>query len=336
MKYKNIYITGVAGFLGSHLADRFLDLGFNVSGNDNMLGGFKSNVSKSVNFHETDCCNFEQMTKNIQGSDIVIHTAATAHEGLSVFSPYFVTKNIFEASTSVITASIKNNVKKFILCSSMARYGEQELPFRETQTPVPVDPYGIAKVASENILKNLGNLNDMNWNIAVPHNIVGPRQRYDDPFRNVMSIMINRNLQGKPAIIYGDGLQKRCFSYIDDCLYCLEKLSLDDSISNEIVNIGPDEGTITINKLSELVANETGFNGDPIHHKDRPQEVKYAMCSADKARLLLNYETKTNIEYSIKETVKWIKEKGTLEFDYSYPLEIINEKTPDTWKKKLI
>ena len=86
----------------------------------------------------------------------------------------------------------------------------------------------------------------MEWNIAVPHNIVGPRQRYDDPFRNVMSIMINRNLQGKPSIIYGDGQQTRCFSYVDDCIQCLEKLTLDENIVNQIVNIGPDEGTIAI------------------------------------------------------------------------------------------
>ena len=125
--------------------------------------------------------------------------------------------------------------------------------------PEPVDPYGIAKVAGEETLKVLANLNNMEWNIAVPHNIIGPYQKYDDPFRNVLSIFINRNLQNKPSIIYGDGNQIRCFSYIDDVIYCLEKLALDKKINKEIVNIGPDEEMITINEIAKIVSNVTGF-----------------------------------------------------------------------------
>ena len=134
----------------------------------------------------------------------------------------------------------------------------------------------------------------MDYNIAVPHNIVGPNQKYDDPFRNVMSIFINRNLQNKPSIIYGDGNQK-CFSYIDDVIFCLEKLALDKKISKEIINIGPDEETITINQLARMVANETGYNGEPLYVEGRPQEVMEASCSSNKARKLLGYKTKTSL-----------------------------------------
>lgn len=331
-----IFITGIGGFLGSHLADRMLSLGYEVSGNDNLIGGYKSNIPKGVTFYEIDCCDNVAMAKAIEGSDIVFHAAATAHEGLSVFSPDFITRNIFQASVSTISAAIQCNVKRFVYCTSMARYGAQELPFRETQTPAPVDPYGIAKVAGEEVLKVLCDTHGMEWNIAVPHNIVGPRQRYDDPFRNVMSIMINRNLQGKPAIIYGDGLQTRCFSYVDDCIDCLEKLALDPDIKYEIINIGPDEGTITVKEMAALVAEECDFVGEAIHMPDRPREVKHAMCSSDKARRLLNYDTKTNLRIAIQETVKYIKEHGAKEFDYSYPLEIISDKTPATWKDRLM
>jgi len=174
----------------------------------------------------------------------------------------------------------------------------------------------------------------------VPHNIVGPRQRYDDPFRNVMSIMINRNLQNKPAIIYGDGLQTRCFSYVGDCINCLEKMALDPNIVSEIINIGPDEGTITVAKLAELVADECDMRKDtiwpPIHMPDRPREVKHASCTADKARKLLDYETKTDLRKAIQETVAYVKRKGPKPFDYTYPLEIISDKTPRTWKDRLM
>lgn len=102
--------------------------------------------------------------------------------------------------------------------SSMARYGSQETPFTEDMTPMPQDPYGIAKYASEMLVRNVCYTHGMDFVILVPHNIIGPRQKYDDPFRNVVSIMINRALQGKQPIIYGDGNQMRCFSFISDLI----------------------------------------------------------------------------------------------------------------------
>ena len=331
-----IFITGVAGFLGSHLAKRMIDLGHEASGNDNLIGGEKSNLPEKIKFFETDCNDLEKMSDIIKGNEIIYHCAATAHEGLSVFSPNIITKNIFQASVSTITAAIQNKVRRFIYCSSMARYGSQDYPFTEDMETKPEDPYGVAKVAGENILKLLADLNGMEWNIAVPHNIVGPNQKYDDPFRNVLSIFINRNLQNKPAVIYGDGKQKRCFSYIDDAVYCLEKMALDKNINKEIINIGPDEEDVTISELAEMVANEIGFNGKPLHLSDRPKEVRFATCSANKSRKLLNYKTKTSLKEAIKKTTEFIKKSGTKTFKYYLPIEIINDKTPEAWVKKLI
>ena len=331
-----IYITGIAGFLGSHLAKKLKDQGHEVGGNDNMIQGELENLPKNISFHKTDCCNYLEMVKNLKGYDIVYHCAATAHEGLSVFSPNFITKNIYQASISVITASIVNKVKKFVYCSSMARYGTQKNPFSEDMPTKPQDPYGIAKVAVEQTLQLLCEIHGMDYNIAVPHNIVGPNQKYDDPYRNVMSIFINRNLQMKPSIIYGDGSQKRCFSYIDDVIYCLEKLALDKNINKEIINIGPDEESISVFELAKLVSNETGFNGQPIFVNERPQEVKEATCSANKAKKLLGYKTKTTLKESIKLTAEFIKKRGTKPFIYNLPVEIVSKITPETWTKKTI
>ena len=331
-----IFITGVAGFLGSNLAKRMIDLGHEVSGNDNLIGGEKSNLPEKIKFFETDCNDLEKMSDIIKDNEIIYHCAATAHEGLSVFSPNIITKNVFQASVSTITAAIQNKVRRFVYCSSMARYGSQDYPFTEDMETKPEDPYGVAKVAGENILKLLADLNGMEWNIAVPHNIVGPNQKYDDPFRNVLSIFINRNLQNKPALIYGDGKQKRCFSYIDDTIYCLEKMALDKNINKEIINIGPDEEDVTISELAEMVANEIGFNGKPLHLSDRPKEVRFATCSANKSRKLLNYKTKTSLKEAIKKTTEFIKKSGTKPFKYYLPVEIINDKTPEAWVKKLI
>ena len=204
-------VTGVAGFLGSHLAEKLSGMNHKVVGVDNMLGGYKDNVPKNIDFFNFDCCDLKKMNEIMKGVDVVYHCAATAHEGLSVFSPVEITKNNYLASVSVFTSAISNKVKRIIFCSSMARYGDQQTPFTEEMNPKPVDPYAISKVAAENVLMNLCELNNIEWVIAVPHNIIGPRQKYDDPFRNVVSIMINRMLQNKAPIIYGDGEQKRCF-----------------------------------------------------------------------------------------------------------------------------
>ena len=301
-----------------------------------MSGGYDDNISKNIKFHKEDCCNYEKMNLLMKEIDVVYHCAATAHEGLSVFAPYEIGKNNFLASVSVFSAAISNKVKRIIFCSSMARYGSQKTPFTENMITKPVDPYGISKVAAEDVLKNLCEINNIEWVIAVPHNIIGPKQKYDDPYRNVVSIMINRMLQKKAPIIYGDGKQKRCFSYIDDCIACLVPMLDQKNLNREIINIGPDEEFVTINKISEMCSNITGNNLAPIYTKDRPQEVKHATCSADKARKFLNYKTSTDLYTGIKKTFEYIKKRGVKPFDYHINIEIKNKLTPETWLKREI
>ena len=334
-KYK-ILITGVAGFLGSHLAEKLSKLGHDIIGVDNMGGGYEDNVSKDIEFHKVDCCNFEKIKNIIKNVDIVYHCAATAHEGLSVFSPYEISKNNYLASISIFSAAINEKVKRIIFCSSMARYGDQKTPFTEDMQTKPIDPYAISKVAAEQVLQNLCDLNNIEWVIAVPHNIIGPRQIYDDPYRNVVSIFLNRMLQGKAPIIYGDGEQKRCFSYIDDCLDCMIPMLDQENLNRQIINIGPDEEFVTINEVVEICANISGSNLNPIYKKDRPREVKHATCSSNKVRELLKYKTKINLNEGILRTYNYIKERGTREFDYRLSIEIDNNLTPETWKKKEI
>jgi UDP-glucose 4-epimerase len=334
-RYK-ILVTGAAGFLGSHLSEQLSKLGHEVIGIDNMIGGYKDNVPKNIKFYEVDCCNFDEIKKIMKGVEVVYHCAATAHEGLSVFSPFEITKNNYLASVSIFSAAVNEKVKRIIFCSSMARYGSQATPFKESMKPMPVDPYAISKVAAEDVLINLCELNNIEWVIAVPHNIIGPRQKYDDPFRNVVSIMINRMLQNKAPIIYGDGNQKRCFSYIDDCLSCLLPMLDQKNLNKEIINIGPDEEFVTINKIAEICSNITRTNLSPVYRPDRPREVKHATCSADKARKLLNYKTSINLTEGIQKTFEYIKKRGTKPFDYNIEIEIINELTPSTWTNKEI
>jgi len=335
---KRVLITGVAGLLGSHLADKYINEGWIVTGVDNLVGGYRDNIPSEVDFHSMDCNEFESidtLMKNVQ-FDLVVHAACTAHEGLSVFSPNFIYKNTASASISAISASIANNVPKFIFCSSMARYGDYGgLPFTEDMTPKPQDPYGIAKVSVEKCLNLLSQVHGLRYVILVPHNIIGPRQKYDDPFRNVASIMINRMLSGLPPVIYGDGRQTRSFSFISDVVDPLYQASIEDSVVGEVINIGPDDNEVSILELATTIASLVGYKDEFIFVPERPQEVKHASCSARKARELLGYCPKVGLEEGLIDLVNYIKNRGLLAFDYSLPLEIVSEKTPTTWKNRL-
>lgn len=336
MKNKpKIFVTGIAGFLGSYLAEAFIKKGYRVIGCDNLIGGYLDNVPPKAEFYQYDCTFLNSMRKIMRDVDIVYHCAATAYEGLSVFSPHLVTKNIVEASASVISAAIQNKVKRFIFCSSMARYGENKVPFTENMIPNPQDPYGIGKYASELLLCNLGKTHGMKYVIAVPHNIIGPRQKYDDPYRNVAAIMINLMLQGRQPFIYGDGEQKRCFSFIQDDIKPLVKLAFSDKAVGEVINIGPDEEFITINQLAETIAKLLKFKLKPVYMLERPQEIRFANCSADKVRKLLGYKTEYTLENGLREMINYIRRRGPKPFKYHLDLEIINKKTPKTWKEKL-
>jgi UDP-glucose 4-epimerase len=333
---KKIFITGVAGFLGSHLADAMLKAGHEVSGCDNLLGGYIENVPEDVDFHQIDCKYLNTMDKLLKGIDIVYHTACTAYEGLSVFSPHLVCQNTFQITATVASAAVSQGVKRFVNCSSMARYGTQDrVPFTEDMIPKPQDPYGIAKLAAENLLQCLSYVHGMEVVIAVPHNIIGPRQKYDDPFRNVASIMINLMLQGRQPIIYGDGEQKRCFSFVQDDIDCLTKLAFLPDVAGEIINIGPDEEFVTINELAKTIADLLHFDLHPLYVADRPQEVKFATCSANKARNMLGYKTQYTLRQGLQEIIDYVRQRRVRKFRYHLDVEINNEKTPKTWKNRM-
>lgn len=336
-KVSKVLITGVAGFLGSHIAERFLSEGHTVVGIDNLIGGYMENIPINVEFFEHDLSNLSELRPIVKDVNLVIHSACTAYEGLSVFSPSLVAQNTSQITTNLLSVSIQAGVKKFIFMSSMARYGTQStLPFVESMVPRPQDPYGIAKLASEMMVRNLSTVHGMDYTILVPHNIIGPRQKYDDPYRNVASIMINRFLHGKQPIIYGDGNQKRCFSFIQDVIDPIYRACFEEAANSKVINIGPDEEFVSINELAHTIASIMGTRCDPIYVEDRPQEVIEANCSADLARKILGYQTQVRLKEGLEELINWISSQPRREFVYHLPLEIQNSKTPKTWSDKLI
>ena len=187
-----------------------------MSGIDSLLGGDKRNIPRGVRWREAECQRGWMYEYLIRDADVVVHAAAAPYEGLSVFSPQVVYEHTLMSTVATLRAAIQAG--RAGSCSAPACPATATSRRRSPRTcPLrPADPYACAKTAAEDAVRTLCGLHGLEWVIAVPHNIYGPGQRYIDPFRNVAAIMVNRVLQGKPPVVYGDGSQRRSFSYIDD------------------------------------------------------------------------------------------------------------------------
>lgn len=331
-----VLVTGAAGFLGSWVAERLLAEGRAVVGVDDLSGGEADNVPDGCQFAVGSILDLPRLTKLTHGCDVVVHCAALPYEGLSVFSPATVVNNIVTGTVNVAVAAVRSGARRVVNCSSMARYGLAPVPYREDFVPIPVDPYGHAKLAAERQLDLLGAVHGFEVVHAVPHNIYGPRQRYDDPYRNVAAIMINLATSGRAPVVYGDGRQTRCFSYVTDVLPTLVTLLDCPAAHGEVFNVGPDRGAVTIGELAEMVRTLVKDSIPPtVYVQDRPCEVKHAVCSSDKIRSRFGYESRVELREGLQELVEYVRRKGPRPFRYNLPLEIVNDKTPRTWVDRL-
>jgi len=339
---ESVVVTGSAGLIGSHLCAKYLELGWIVVGVDNLIGGYESNMPDNIDFfyHNIDILDNVSLAAVFKeySPSLVIHCAALAHEGLSVFAPKTIVENIYSGTASVVSAAVAAGVKYFINTTSMARYGAIKPPFSEDMKPDPVDPYGLAKLHAEQHLNLMSDIHGIKVFHMVPHNVCGPHQCYSDPFRNVMSIFANLISKDKAVFIYGDGSQKRSFSHVKDCVDAFVTIynKRDNINSKEVFNIGPSHGTeTTIVDLAKRVAAHFNKEANITFVPERPREVKNAWVSTTKAETLLDYHANTPMEDTIRDTITWMKNQPERDFNYHLELEIINDSTPITWKNKL-
>lgn len=327
-----VFISGLAGFLPSHLADALIAQGHTVVGCDNLVGGDERNVPRQATCEIRDC---HDPRLDLRGVDCVIHCAALPHEGASNFSPSLITNSIYGDSVALFSRAIACGVGRILFCSSMARFGTGVPPFAEGDRLRPVDPYGIAKVAAEHTLRSLCKTHGVEYAICVPHSIFGPRQRLRDPYRNVIAIWMNLIMQGKSPVIYGDGSQLRCFSYVTDCAPSIATMATMSSINGQVVNIGPDEEVISVNDAFKIVATALGKpNLSPMYLPPRPNEVHRAWTYSGKARELLGYKTEVSFQEGVERMAEWALSVGPQPFQWHVPIEIGSSLVPKTWLEK--
>jgi UDP-glucose 4-epimerase len=326
-------VTGGAGFIGSYVADELLNLGHDVIILDDLSGGFLNNVPEKAEFVKgsiTDHKLIDNLFKEYD-FDYVYHLAAYAAEGLSHFIKRYNYNNNLIGSVNLINAAINHEVKAFVFTSSIAVYGKAQLPMTEDITPLPEDPYGIAKYAVELDLKASHDLFGLNYIIFRPHNVYGERQNIGDKYRNVIGIFINQLMQGKPMTVFGDGEQTRSFSYIKDIAPIIAKSVNIPNAHNEIFNIGA-EKPCTINYLACIVADAMGENCN-IEHLDPRMEVTHAFSSHEKAKNIFGDGPDTPLAKGIQQMAAWAKEMGSRKSKEFSSIEIA-QNLPKSWIPK--
>lgn len=255
-------VTGAAGFIGSHVCQHLHARGWEVLGIDDLSGGRRENVPADVTFVERDCS--QSLDDLFTGfhPQAVLHLAAYAAEGLSHHIPVFNYGNNIVGTANVLAAAQRVGVAHFVFTSSIAAYGHPsaERPFREADTCHPCDPYGIAKLACEQHIRAVHEYyGGPSYTIFRPHNVYGPKQNVADPYRNVVGIFVRCALEGKAMPIFGDGMQTRCFSYIDPVAIAIVDSLTNLSARNRTFNIGSDEPT-TVIELAKTVADVIGVD----------------------------------------------------------------------------
>lgn len=308
---KHVLVTGGAGFIGSHVADALLARGHRVTVLDDLSGGFRDNVPAGAAAVYGSVTDHTFIDTLFAGSrfDYVFHLAAYAAEGLSHFIKRFNYQNNVIGSVNLINASINTGVRGFVFTSSIAVYGASPaLPMSEETPAHPEDPYGIAKYAVEQELHASRTMFGLDFMIFRPHNVYGTRQNIGDRYRNVVGIFMNQILQGQPMTIFGDGLQTRAFSHINDVAPVMAETLDIPSAWNQVFNIGADE-PYRLNDLAHGVARAMGVAPE-IRYVAARQEVMHAHSSHEKLRRVFGDRPHTPLDDGLQNMAAWVRERG--------------------------
>jgi len=327
-------VTGGAGFLGAHLSRDLLSrTELEVVILDDLSGGCRENLPDGTAFVEGSVQDENLLEELFQeyGFDYIYHLAAYSAEGLSHFIRRFNYTNNLIGSANLINQAVKNDTDCFVFTSSIAVYGDSPVPAREDMEPKPEDPYGIAKYAVEMDLEAAQDMFGLDYVIFRPHNVYGEYQNTGDRYRNVVGIFMNQILKGKPMTIFGDGEQKRAFSYVQDIIGPIGRSAWTEEACNQVFNIGSDR-PYTVNELADAVAEAMGVPNHPVEHLDARNEVKVAYSDHSKARRVFGERKETPLREGLNRMARWARQVGVRENNHFEDIEIWKN-MPPTWKE---
>jgi nucleoside-diphosphate-sugar epimerase len=314
VEFAKALVTGGAGFIGSHLVEALVSAGCRVAVLDNLSGGNLSNlepVKDRIEFHENDIRQLAVLSKVAQGCDVIFHLAAVVAVQQTIDDPVESAMVNDIGTINVLEAARRTNVRRFVLASSCAVYGDDpRLPKKETMTPLPTSPYAVHKLTAEHQARIYGELFGLKTVSLRFFNVFGPRQDPSSPYSGVISIFMTRATANQAPVIYGDGSQSRDFVYVKDVVKALMLAAGSNDSAGKALNIGTGKN-VTITRLWELIAFQTGRPLVPDYAPARAGDILHSVAGVDLAESVLKFKPDFSLEQGLAETLEWYRGQMT-------------------------
>jgi UDP-N-acetylglucosamine/UDP-N-acetyl-alpha-D-glucosaminouronate 4-epimerase len=305
-------ITGVAGFIGSSLAQAVLAQGEQVRGIDNFSTGRRENIAEilgRIDFREADLLNLDVLYDACRGVDYVFHEAAIPSVPKSVLDPLGSNRANVDGTVHLLIAAKEAKVKRVVYAASSSAYGDTPtLPKHEGMPPNPISPYAVAKLASEYYMTSFYRCYGLETVCLRYFNIFGPRQDPSSPYSGVLAKFITQMLNGDQPTIFGDGKQSRDFTYIDNAVEAnlLATKAPASQVAGQVFNIATGE-RFDLNQTFQLLKNIIGYKGEVKYGPERAGDVKHSLADLSRAEKHLGYKPKVNFEEGLRRTVEWYR-----------------------------
>ncbi len=310
---KRILITGAAGFIGSNLTDKLLELGAEVIGIDNLYNGRLENLklaqeNKNFKFQKGDIRDFSFLLEISKDIDIIYHQAAFTSVPQSILMPESCNSVNVNGTLNILNVARKNDIQKVIFASSSSVYGDlSTLPATELMERNPISPYGVSKLTCESYMKVYSITYGIKTICLRYFNVYGPRQR-DSPYSGVIAIWLGRISRNEDLIVFGDGTTSRDFTYVKDVVQA-NLLAGEKNISGEIFNIGAGS-PITLTNLAKLLLKLTNKPNLRINYTDpRPGDILKSFADISKAKKLLGFSAIYDQEKGLKNYLDWLEKQ---------------------------
>ena len=304
-------VTGGAGFLGSNVVDALLAAGDKVTVYDDFSTGSKKNVfdwnPKDVKVVEGDVRDAKDLVKVAKGCDYLLHFASIPGVQRSVDDPEATLSVNVIGTMNALLAAREAKVKRVIVASSAAVYGESPvLPKEETMLPTPYSPYGAGMLAGEDLARVFYTTYRLETVCLRFFNLYGPRQDVASEHSGVVARFVQCLLTGKTPVVYGDGKQSRDFTYVSDAVDAVRLACTAPKAEGEVFNIGTGN-RVTVSGLLNLIGTLLEREIVPTYADPRPGDIRHSLAEVTKAQEVLGFRPRVSIQVGLVKTLAWYR-----------------------------
>jgi nucleoside-diphosphate-sugar epimerase len=304
-----VLVTGGAGFIGSHIAQRYTELGARVRIIDDLSTGHRENIEEiggNVDFVHASLNDEKAIRLALEDVELVFHEAAIPSVPRSVENPRETHEACVNATFSLLEAARDSGVKRVVYAASSSAYGDQPtLPKVEDMRPEPLSPYAVAKLVGEYYCQVFYRTYGLETVCLRYFNIFGPRQDPSSQYSGVISRFISALMSGTRPVIYGDGEQSRDFTYVANAVEANVRAAETTAGIGQVINVANGE-RITLNELLKILKEITRrIEVEADYQPARAGDVRHSLADITRARELLGYESQIDLDEGLRETLAW-------------------------------